>query len=320
MNRHERSDAEQRDTVPSDRKWKSLSDRTAEISVRNLSGYDSLPLIDNRWIQDGEILHNQENPTLRVELGPGGISLRSTKGAELNWYLEGARPCTPRAEKQEEKEELDRISASAVYEDILPGADLRCAVSGVHFKDELVFRTPEGAGKTSFVLNVRGLCVKQDQEDILLTDEAGETVFILPAPVCTDSSKEAEPIQLSWKMEETAQADTWCLICRIPEEWLKSAVYPVILDPAVVTYNARCAIEDAYTCSKQPGTTHRGSSSNILRLTQNSSNWGQCAGCIGLYCLCRVPCIHSTGRISHQCLYRNPAGSARQLDTGNPDP
>ena len=77
-------------------------------------------------------------------------------------------------------------------------------------------------------------------------------------------------------MEETAQADTWHLICRIPEEWLKSAVYPVILDPAVVTYNARCAIEDAYTCSKQPGTTHRGSSSNILRLTQNSSNWGQC--------------------------------------------
>ena len=60
-------------------------------------------LIDNRWIQDGEILHNQENPTLRVELGPGGISLRSTKGAELNWYLEGARPCTPRAEKQEER-------------------------------------------------------------------------------------------------------------------------------------------------------------------------------------------------------------------------
>ena len=233
-------------------------------------------LIDNRWIQDGEILHNQENPTLRVELGPGGISLRSTKGAELNWHLEGARPCTPRAEKQEEKEELDRISASAVYEDILPGVDLRCAVSGVHFKDELVFRTPEGAGKTSFLLNVRGLCVKQDQEDILLTDEAGETVFILPAPVCTDSSKEAEPVQLSWIMEETAQADTWHLICRIPEEWLKSAVYPVILDPAVVTYNARCAIEDAYTCSKQPGTTHRGSSSNILRLTQNSSNWGQC--------------------------------------------
>ena len=233
-------------------------------------------LIDNRWIQDGEILHNKDNPALRVELGPEGISLRSAKGAELSWHLEGAGPCRPRAERHEEQEELDRISASAVYEDILPGADLRCAVSGVHFKDELVFRTPECAEKTGFVLNVRGLCVKQDQEDILLADETGETVFILPAPVCTDSSKEAEPIPTRWMMEETTQADTWHLICRMPKDWLKSAVYPVILDPAVVTYNARCAIEDAYTCSKQPGTTHRGSSSNILRLTQNSSNWGQC--------------------------------------------
>ena len=233
-------------------------------------------LIDNRWIQDGEILHNQENPTLRVELGPEGISLRSAKDAELSWHLEGAGHCPPRPEERKDQEELDQISASAVYEDILPGVDLRCAVSGVHFKDELVFRSPEPAEKTGFVLNLRGLFLKQDGEDLFLNDEAGETVFILPPPVCTDSSKEAEPIRLSWVMEETAQADTWHLICRIPEEWLKSAVYPVILDPAVVTYNARCAIEDAYTCSKQPGTTHRGSSSNILRLTQNSSNWGQC--------------------------------------------
>ena len=206
-------------------------------------------LIDNRWIQDGEILHNQENPTLRVELGPEGISLRSAKDAELSWHLEGSGHCPPRPEERKDREELDQISASAVYEDILPGVDLRCAVSGVHFKDELVFRSPEPAEKTGFVLNLRGLFLKQDGEDLFLNDEAGETVFILPPPVCTDSSKEAEPIRLSWVMEETAQADTWHLICRIPEEWLKSAVYPVILDPAVVTYNARCAIEDAYTCS-----------------------------------------------------------------------
>lgn len=64
--------------------------------------------------------------------------------------------------------------------------------------------------------------------------------------------------------------------CTFPEEWLKSAIYPIALDPAVVSYNARCAVQDAYTCSKEPGTTHTGNSSNILRLTKNSTNWGQC--------------------------------------------
>ena len=66
--------------------------------------------------------------------------------------------------------------------------------------------------------------------------------------------------------------DSWLLTYTISESWLAQAVFPVRLDPAVMTYNARCAIDDAYTCSKQAGTVHKGSSSNILRLTQGSSN------------------------------------------------
>lgn len=52
-------------------------------------------LIDNRLEQDGESLHNKENPSLWVELTPEGISLRNAKGTGLSWYLEGPKPCTP---------------------------------------------------------------------------------------------------------------------------------------------------------------------------------------------------------------------------------
>ena len=233
-------------------------------------------LIDDRLIQDGDHLYNKDNPTLQVELTPESISLRSAKGAGLSWYLEGAKPCPPRVVALETKEELDQIHSAAVYEEILPGADLRCEISGVHFKDEIVFHTPESAEKAVFELRIIELSPRQEGEDILLTDAAGETIFVLPPPVCMDSSKDAEPVQGSCKLEGTDRTDTWRLICSLPEKWLESAAYPVILDPAVVTYNARCAIQDAYTCSKQPGTTHTGSSSNILRLTNGSSNWGQC--------------------------------------------
>ena len=196
-------------------------------------------LIDNRLIQDRDRLYNKDNPTLRVELTPEYISLRSAKGTGLSWYLEGAKPCPPRIVEQETKEELDQIRSSAVYKEILPGADLRCEISGNHFKDEIVFRTSESADKAVFELRVRELSPRQEGEDILLTDAAGETVFILPPPVCMDSSKDAEPVQASCKLEGTDRADTWRLICSLPEKWLESAVYPVILDPAVVTYKDR---------------------------------------------------------------------------------
>ena len=92
-------------------------------------------LIDNRLEQDGESLHNKGNPSLRVELTPEGISLRNAKGAGLSWCLEGAKPCPPKAVEQEAKEELDQIRSAAVYEEILPGADLRCEINGVHGGD-----------------------------------------------------------------------------------------------------------------------------------------------------------------------------------------
>ena len=137
-------------------------------------------LINNRLIQDGDRLYNKDNPTLRVELTPEYISLRDTKGAGLSWHLEGAKPCPPRATELEAKEELDQIRSSAVYEEILPGADLRCEISGVHFKDEIIFHTPESTEKAVFELRIRELSPRQEGEDILLTDAAGETIFILP--------------------------------------------------------------------------------------------------------------------------------------------
>ncbi|MBR2601417.1 MAG: DNRLRE domain-containing protein, partial [Clostridia bacterium] len=58
--------------------------------------------------------------------------------------------------------------------------------------------------------------------------------------------------------------------------WLAEAVFPVTLDPTVITKNTRNVIQDAYTCSKEPNTVHNGGSSNIIRLTKGSSGWGQC--------------------------------------------
>lgn len=232
-------------------------------------------LIDNRFVPDGENLCNKDNPNLQVVLSPHRIALHNAKNEGLNWWLADAGDCSPKADEQKDQEELDQIHSSATYENILPHTDLKCELSGVHFKDELVFYTPEATKKAIFQLGINNLSFKQNESNILLIDESGETVFVLPPPVCTDCSSTAEPVQAAYKLEAD-DSGFWKLICTLPRDWLNSAVYPVTLDPIVVSYNAWCAIQDAYTCSKEPGTVHPGSYSNILRLTNSSNNWGHC--------------------------------------------
>lgn len=160
-------------------------------------------LIDNRLKQDGENLRNQDNPNFRVTLSPAGISLCNAKGEGLNWWPKGAKPCPPRAEEQKDKEELDQICSAAVYEEIFADTDLRCQISGIHFKDELIFQTPESIKNAVFELSVNGLTLSKSGNDILLTDKADEIIFIIPAPVCTDSAGKAEPVRAYFTMEET---------------------------------------------------------------------------------------------------------------------
>ena len=82
-------------------------------------------LIDNRLEQDGESLVNRDNPDFRAVFSPDGISLRNAKDEGLSWRIDGAKPCPPKAEERKDKEELDQIRSAAVYEEILPGVDLR---------------------------------------------------------------------------------------------------------------------------------------------------------------------------------------------------
>lgn len=168
------------------------------------------------------------------------------------------------------------LQSEAVYEDILPGADWRCQINGNAFKDEVVFHRAEQAAPVTFRLHApRLLLVQGGQGELLLEDAQHHPVFLLPEPwaMSADEAQEAGRVQV--RIAQSSPHD-WLLTYTMDSDWLSQATFPVRLDPAVVTYNIRCAIDDAYTCSKQPNTVHKGSSSNILRLTHSSGNWGQC--------------------------------------------
>ena len=269
--------------------------------------------IDNTLVSCEGGMQNKANGDMKVLLLPDGISLAHPDGYRLSWRVEGAKKIEPRAVESEidrkaavrdleedlyghvdlrpvSKEvkaarkkiaealldELNRVGSKAVYQEILPGADLVCTLSGANFKDHLVFASKDTVRPVTLSFTCEGLTLKETEGGLSLLNKKGETVYVFPIPVCIDSREGSEQQEVKYTVEQKGEAGQFSITYTLPEEWLEKAVFPVILDPAVVTYNARCAIQDAYSCSKQPNTTHSGTSSNLVRLTKGSSSWGVC--------------------------------------------
>ena len=240
--------------------------------------------IDNRLVQLSDGLRNAANGKLQVRLKENLVQLANDRQQEISWQLIQGRKVAPKQNLQQKMESLfgkllgteHQLESEAVYEEILPGVDWRCKIQGEQFKDEIVFPALEQVQPVQFRLQTNGLTLVQDEAEAMhLADAQGEPAFYLPAPYAISAEEEQEYGPVAVQVAQESE-DSWLLTYTISESWLAQAVFPVRLDPAVMTYNARCAIDDAYTCSKQAGTVHKGSSSNILRLTQGSSNWGKC--------------------------------------------
>ncbi|MBR6862087.1 MAG: hypothetical protein IKM73_12275, partial [Acidaminococcaceae bacterium] len=232
--------------------------------------------IDNTLVSCEGGLQNRANGDMKVLLLPDGISLAHPDGYRLSWRVEGAKKIEPRAVESEidrkaairdleedlyghvdlspaSKEvkaarkkiaealldELNRVGSKAVYQEILPGADLVCTLSGANFKDHLVFASKDTVRPVTLSFTCEGLTLKETEGGLSLLNKKGETVYVFPIPVSIDSREGSEQQEVKYTVEQKGEAGQFSITYTLPEEWLEKAVFPVILDPAVVTYNAR---------------------------------------------------------------------------------
>lgn len=220
------------------------------------------------------------------------IRLQNGEKHLLSWKLEGAGEAKPahtaKARRLHDEDDLrrdvlDQLEDEALYPNVFPGVDMRCRVQSVSFKDELIFSTPESVRPVSFLMSMPGLSPeKRENGDIELVSDNGETVFTLPAPFMkdskatllnaaeqladeaemadmaqlTDEAEPAEPVSSTGavvcEMEPTGEKDVWRMTCTPDTAWLETAVFPVILDPAVITTHHSTAIEDNFVTSAKP--------------------------------------------------------------------
>ncbi len=193
-------------------------------------------------------MRNKANGDMRTELLRGSISITHAKGYRLSWRIEEAKQVEPKAVEHSEADreiagrnakedlyghlkeqhtteaqqkareamaedladELLRVGSRAAYPGIFPGTDLTCVLSGTSFKDQFVFGTRESVRPVTFSFDCEGLYLKEEKCGLSLVNEADETVYILPAPFCTDSKagKEQQPARYTIQYGQEKEEET----------------------------------------------------------------------------------------------------------------
>lgn len=244
--------------------------------------------LEQRTDSAGDVyLTNRKNDELQVELhnaqNAAMVLLENDDGYMLAWHLEGAenvhpqptaRRCPLHTDCDHRRAVLDHLEDEAVYTGILPGVDIHCRVQSVSFKDDIVFAGLQSVRPLSFLLSVADL-VPSAQEDgeIRFVTPQGDIPFVLPAPFLKDSSTGSAYGRVSVSLSPTEERDVWRMTYTPDEAWLQSAVFPVVLDPAVISRKHSNAIEDNYVTSAQPGTCQPYAGTS-MKVSYNNGSWG----------------------------------------------
>ena len=255
---------------------------------------------------------------LTVSCGVSGekpfMVIRDQKDHCLSWGLEGAEAVKPEALKEEIKEEDHVIQAfrqamanaqgTVRYTEIFPGVDMICRNDSC-FKDEFIFKDWEAARPVVFRIETEGMKLSRDEEEgIVLFDTDGKKVYNIPAPTLIDNKGQEGEIHVY--LEE--RGESYRLIYEPDPEFMGSAAYPVVLDPAVQTYSQNLGIKDTYVINNYPNKNY--SSSATLQIFNYSVTNQYASAHITSYALVKVTSLPPLGAnhyITNATLHFSPA-------------
>lgn len=192
-------------------------------------------------ITGNESLYTLHNGNYKVTIGLSGAK-KKVEGlvANLSVSEDGMT-------KLQKLTNIDKISSSVTYSDILDGVDLEYIVVSNSVKENIIVKEQSDNYSYTFTLDLNGLIAKLENGNILLCDSSTEdVVYCIPSPYMYDADGN-ESLDAYYtlinsnngKYEFTLVADA---------EWINSAdrSFPVVIDPSLVDIGQ---IDDTYVTS-----------------------------------------------------------------------
>jgi RHS repeat-associated protein len=141
--------------------------------------------------------------------------------------------------------ELENITDSVLYSNIQPNVDLEYVVTGTEIKENIVLNSYIQNFSMEFEYKLKNLSlIQDDSNNLLFVNDDGYVVFMFNPLIMLDSSMD-ESYDIQYTIEETSNK-TYSVKIKPNDEWLKTAEYPVIIDPSILYSYNDGFIQDKY--------------------------------------------------------------------------
>ena len=166
---------------------------------------------------------------------------------------------------------LEKLSSSIMYKDILDGTDLEYVVYSKNVKENIIVKEKKDSYSYTFDLKLNGLTpTLTESGDILLTDDlTGEVKYTIPAPVVFDSNKCYAPDGVAEYSLTHTNGERYVLEISVNAEWMNAQerAFPVTVDPTV---KSDSMVSDTYIDIASPTTPNSESDTLLVKSDPNA--------------------------------------------------
>ena len=132
---------------------------------------------------------------------------------------------------------LENISASIIYKDIIDGVDVEYVAYSNNIKENIIVKEKKNNYSYSFELKLNGLSpILRDNGDIeLVDDDTQKIAYIIPSPTVFDASGEFAPRGVAYYTLNHENGKKYILTVSVDSSWMNTAdrVYPITIDPPI---------------------------------------------------------------------------------------
>ena len=246
-----------------DGKWQDI-DNTLESAIGGVYATSNARIKLAKKITGNETLFALKDGNTKLSFGLIGAA-KGTVGTVIN-----GEDSSSDTELQKMMN-LEKLSSSVVYENILPGVDLEYVIDSLNIKENLIVKEKGNSYSYSFSMKLNGMYAELDEDGnvLIYNDDSGEIEYTIPAPVVFDSASAHAPKGVAIYTLE-ADGKKYTLTVTVDASWMNSEdrVYPVTVDPTVS--REKLYIDDTYITNieGQKDTTY--GSANVIAISTNS--------------------------------------------------
>ncbi len=134
---------------------------------------------------------------------------------------------------------LENLTSSILYEDILEGVDLEYVVRSLNVKENIIVKERLDSYTFTFELALNNLTAAlTDTGDVRIADASGETAYVIPAPVVFDADGAYAPRDAAGYTLTGGESGKYTLTVSVSPDWMNAEerVYPITVDPTIGTF------------------------------------------------------------------------------------